>query len=538
MIPFPKIKKRRLRLFLKSSLVILLLAVIALFEPASFGQEQAELGKNEADSTEKLISINFKETDIREVLNILAYKGKVNIIAGEDVDAKVSVQLKDVAWEQALEVILRTYNYTYKKDGQLYRVMSLTRALEEEAKVPLETRVVPLNFADVVQLKESLIKMLSKRGNIQIDTRTNVLIVTDIPEVVDSVEESALQLDTGTPQVMIEAMMVDVKLTGDDQWGSVVSIFDLKSQTSDNELLTGMPGDLVNTFIFRTMTDSLDIAAVLDMWISQNKATILANPKVLTLDNQTANIEIVEEIPYKEIVITASGARETIKFKEAGVKLSVTPHVTSGRYISMNVKPEQSFKSGEIDGQPLIDKRKAETNLLVRDGQTIVIGGLRQVKETKVYEKVPFLGDIPFLGLLFRKKVIDRTNTELVLFITPHIIRETVMTDRELELLELLDKSAKIKIDDRTEMQRLKDLAKLVTDRFKAKEIEEREVVKRRRRRPKVKKTGRRERLTAEEKTDTLDIKSREGAFEAKDDLDYEAAKFRQALERIKKEYK
>jgi len=483
---------------------------------------------------QKLLSITLKDIDLREVLNILAFKGGVNIIAGEDVDSKVNVQLKDVYWEQALDVILKTYNYTYKREDNLIRVMSLARSLEEESKLPLETRIVPLNFAKVAELKESLSKILSKRGTIEIDGRTNSLIITDVPETVQKVEIAAMELDTKTPQVLIEAMMVDVKITNNEEWGTIITkLTNLKSQNNANTLTTNMPGTQTNNLSFTAVTDNFDISAIIDLWVTQNKAVILASPKVLTLDNQEAKIEIIEKIPYVETVDTGGGATQNIKFEEAGVKLSVTPHITSGKFISMNVKPEQAFSSGSFGGRLIIDERKAETNLLVRDGQTIVIGGLRQSSDTYTYEKVPVLGDIPYLGMLFKKKVMIKVETELVLFVTPHIIVQSMLSDRELELYEKLDRSNMIESDDRTERQRLSDFTKTVKQKFKAKKIAKEEVAIRERKLDQplvIRKTD----LVDKKKNKTLiDVKPKDQSTEI-DTLAIEARKFRDSLKMMK----
>jgi type IV pilus secretin PilQ/predicted competence protein len=434
----------------------------------------------------KLISITLKETDIREVLNILAFKGGVNIVAGDDVDSKISVQLKDVPWEQALDVILKTYNYTYKREGNLIRVMSLARAMEEEGKTPLKTKILPLNFADVNLLKDSLSKMLSKRGTMEIDKRTNSLIITDIPEMVDAIEQSAMQLDTLTPQVLIEAMMVDIKITDNNEWGSILNMVDLKSPQDGNHLTSAVGNTATATtgglFNFSAITDNLNVTGTVNAMVSQGMASILANPKVLTLDNQAANIEISTEIPYSESIDSGSGVTTTIKFKDAGIKLSVTPHITSGKFISMNVSPEQSFRSGFAEGttQPIIDKRKAETNLLVKDGQTIVIGGLRQTTDNFDMQKVPVLGDVPFLGLFFRSKVRKKVETELVIFVTPHIIQTSLLTDKEMELLQKLDNTKRLVVDERSEMQRFKDYMKISDDKHKAEKIADHETQRKR----------------------------------------------------------
>jgi len=424
----------------------------------------------------KIVSLNFRDTDLREVLNILAYKGGVNILAGEDVDVRINVNLKDVYWEKALDVILKTYNFTYKKEGELIRVLSLQRALDEENKMPLQTKIIPLNFANVENLRMSLSKVLSRRGSINIDARTNSLIVTDIPDIINTVAKAADDLDTHTPQVLIEAMMVDVKVTDEDKWGSLLTILDRSTSNLYNHNLanTGSTG----TFSFASVFDGLDINGIIDIWQHQNKAQILANPKVLTLDHQLARIEIIEEIPYYETVDSGSGTTTNVKFKQAGVKLFVTPHITSEDYISMNVMPEQSFKSDEALGQPIIDTRRAETNLLVKDGQTIVIGGLRKMNYTDLYDKIPLLGDIPFLGLFFKKKVVTKVETELVLFITPHIISEPLMSDQDLKKFEQLENIESLKIDDRTEKERFDDLLKTLKGKLKARKIAEFEAFK------------------------------------------------------------
>ncbi len=431
----------------------------------------------------KLVSITFKNTDMREVLNILAFKGGVNIVAGEDVDVKVTVQLKNVPWEQALDVILKTYNFTYRKEANLIRVMSLQRALEEEGKIQLETKIIPLNFANVEELKASLSDILSKRGNLSVDKRTNSLIVTDIPSIVVKVEVAAMSLDTRTPQVLIEAMMIDVKVTDENKWGSVLSLIKDSSQEYPNRFDTSLSaGGSGGVFeFFGGILKDIDFHATIDTWVHQNKAQILANPSVLTLDNQEAKIEIIEEIPYFESVDTGGGVTINVKFKEAGIKLYVTPHITSGNYISMNVRPEQSFKSDEVLNNPVIDTRRAETNLLVKDGQTIVIGGLRKTNDNITYDKIPFFGDIPFLGLLFKKKLITKIETELVLFVTPHIIVEPIMTEKEREWLGKLDQKRPLSIDQRTEVEKFKDMIHWKEDKEKAKKIASREAFRQKR---------------------------------------------------------
>ncbi len=537
---------------------LFLLVLICCFANNSFAQKSSLEQSNsivsekmkKAETEEKLISITLKETDIREVLNILAFKGGVNIVAGDDVVAKISVQLKEVPWEQALDVILKTYNFTYKREGNLIRVMSLARALEEEGKTPLKTKILALNFADVEELKASLDKMLSKRGTMEIDKRTNSMIITDIPEMVESIEEAAIQLDTLTPQVLIEAMMVDIKITDNNKLGALMNLTDLKNNNNFGSDLS-IDGAL-GLFNFGTVTDNFDITGTLSTLVSLGKAQILANPKVLTLDNQEAMIEITTELPYTESVDSGGAVTTTIKFKDAGIKLSVTPHITSGKFISMNVAPEQSFQSGTTSGatqQPIVDKRKAETNLLVRDGQTIVIGGLRQSTDNFDQGKIPILGDIPFFGLFFRNTIRTKVETELVIFVTPHIIETSLLSDREIELYEKLDNTAHLVIDDRSEMQRFRDFMKISKKVHKAEKIAKRESKRMRKNKQletesEFSDTSQYNFQAAGNEVDymqeqelpmTQQVNSEDSAND--DVLEFEADKFRESIDLLKREY-
>ncbi|MFH2138817.1 MAG: type IV pilus secretin PilQ [Candidatus Omnitrophota bacterium] len=529
-------KKKRISRFL-------LLSMLVCFGVC--GLDPCKAGEADDFSTTGTVSITFRDTDMREVLNILAYKGGVNIIAGDDVTAKVSVQLKDVPWENALDAILKTYNFTYKKEGKLLRVMSLQRALDEETKVPLTTKIIPLNFADVEELKASLAKVLSKRGSITVDKRTNSLIITDIPDVVDKVEAAAIALDTDTPQVLIEAMMVDVKITKDERRGVNLLVDEKGSGNYYQHVMENSSLENRGVFEFSAVLDALNLSALLDLWQQENRAEILANPKVLTLDNQEAKIEITEEIPYFETVDSGSGTTTNVKFKEAGIKLYVTPHITSGNFISMNVKPEQSFKSAEILDNPVIDYRKAETNLLVKDGQTIVIGGLRKVNDTVTYDKIPGFGDIPFFGLFFKKKVISKVETELMIFVTPHIIGDTRLTDKEIDMFLALDQKKPLTIDEDSELERFDGYMNKRKEKRQAKEIAASEAARR-------KKMMGEEGLTLEEQDEKLlrevlstsevpedpkekeDVKRQAVAMERKKVLDIEEEQLKEILGKVK----
>ena len=384
-----------------------------------------------------LLSLDFEDTDIKDVIRVLAHKGGVNIILGQDVEATVTIQLKDVTWERALDVILKNYNLTYKKEEGLIRVITLEQLRLEEEKIPMVTEVFTLDFADVTSIKSSLESMLSSRGSIQINTRMNSLIITDIPDRVKLIKQISQDLDLRTPQVMIEALMADVKLTDQDSFGID---WTLTANKLEKEYIytqgLQLAGSTSGSIIFnKTLFEKFDLDSLVEFWKENKRVNILANPRVMTLDNLTATIELTEQIPFTSTQQTEQGSYSSTSFKEAGIKLYVTPHITTKKnYISMNIKVQQSFRSGWTDdNQPIIDSRSAETNLMVKDSETIVIGGLRKKEDTLTVDKIPILGDIPLLGAFFRKSVKDVTDIDLIIFVTPTIITEPRFSKKEKE---------------------------------------------------------------------------------------------------------
>ena len=337
--------------------------------------------------------------------------------------------------------------------------MTFEKVKQEERDIPLITKIIYLNFAKVSEMKSTLTKSLSDRGSIEIDARTNSMVITDIPTKIEEVEKISRELDTRTPQVMIEAMLIDVKLTEDDELGINWNIIHVDRHvplgpdddaTSSWKTKTASDNYIEQPSAMSTITDtaikfgwlqklgSFRLDGLIQAWVKSDKAKVLASPKVLTLDNKQATIEIILEIPY--VSDMSDQGNVSYSFKEVGTKLYVTPQITSGGFVSMNLKPEMSYQSGTTgDGQPIIDTRKAETNVLVQDGETIVIGGLRRIDDTKTYTKVPFLGDIPILGALFRKKDLNKVDTELLMFVTPRIVVEPRLRPREYERYKWLD---------------------------------------------------------------------------------------------------
>ena len=410
---------------------------------------EAEAGAE--SNEEEIISVNFENVDIRDVIRILADKAQINMVVGPDVAATVNIQLNNVSWQKALNVILMTHNLTYRRDGDLIRIITLDQLQQEDQKVPLVTEIVVLNFARAAEVKPNFENMLTSRGRIDVNERTNSLLVTDIPDAIKKIKEIAIELDTRTPQVMIEALLADVVIDQDDQLGVNWSLAqeipgNQAGPLPEKSVIQGTIGSLFTGGAIRFGTTILadkDLKADISFLQSQRRVNVLAHPQILTLDNLAAHINLTEEIPYQQQTQSteSASALQTTAFKEAGITLSVTPHITTkDNYIYLKIDVKQSFQSGTTnDNQPIVDTRAASTNLLVKNRETAVIGGLRRKNDSFTVTKFPILGDIPLLGSAFRKRVKDLTDTDLIIFVTPSIVKESVLTDKEENRLELFD---------------------------------------------------------------------------------------------------
>jgi type IV pilus assembly protein PilQ len=403
-----------------------------------FSQPRLDLSAQENPPAPALISLDVKDADIRDIMRMFSQVSGLNIIISEDVKAKITLSVVDVNWEDTLNMILRTNNLALIKDGAFLRIMTFDKLKREEEGVPLVNEAVCLNFAKADEMVSILDPLRSSRGKINAHSQTNTVVITDIPDNFKKMLAVIEKLDKRTPQVMIEAMMLDVKLTDSEQMGINWSVTDAPTPVrSMTQTLSASRTEGVIRY-GKMLLPNTDFYAAIDFWAQNKKAEILANPKVLTLDGLPAHIELNDEIPYLSSTVSGTDGdliSTTASFREAGIKMDVTPHISSGGYISLAIKTEQSFQSSTVstsDGsQPVIDSRKADTNLLVKDGETIVIGGLRKKNTTRTIDKLPILGDIPFLGKFFRRNVEEVVNSELLIFVTPHIINESQLSSQE-----------------------------------------------------------------------------------------------------------
>lgn len=424
--------KTRLSGWLKN--IFLAAGFLALVYVGTFGQEPAE---------RPIKSLSFQNADMRHVFSILADYAKQNIVVSPTVTGTVTLTLTEVTWQQAMDIILKTYNLAGVQEKGYMRVLPMREHMVEQTDlqrhqvdqktlVPVETRIISIENATARDMKTAAKAMLSERGFVDSDERTNSLVVRDIPENVAKIESFVKSLDRETKQVKISAQLVEVKSEHLAELGVRWKISDVPylnnqaypydfEQRADEKVT-----DPVGNLIVSTVDQSLNIESIVRAMVKDDKARILAHPEVTTLDNKKAKIQIGSKIPIKQF--DAAG-NVTITFFNVGTLLEVTPHVASEKRILLDLKPEQSSFRIEPIG-PIIDTKNAETNVMVNNGQTVVIGGLTAQNESKQTIGLPFLKDIPVLGYLFRYTRKQVLNSDLVIFVTPTLVTSETMVPK------------------------------------------------------------------------------------------------------------
>jgi len=369
----------------------------------------------------KRISMDLKDADIGNVLRMLAFETGMNIVAGPNVTGKVTVALRDVPWDEALRVILAAHGLSYRVEGSIIRVNTpeeLVKMAEAEAASPVGTEIITLRYATAASLKASFESMISDRGQIQVEPRTNSLIVTDTLERRDRIRRLVEQLDARTAQVMIEAKIFDVRITTLTELG-----IDWEFGLRGNSVVIDTPSNAGTlTATGRTALDAATLQATLQANAADTDTNILSAPRITTLDNQEARILVGSRIPVN---LLDENGNTYVELYDVGIKLSVTPHVNSVNEITLDIRPEIS----EMSRTPApglefqVDTTEASTTLLLQNGETGVIGGLLRRKTESIEQGVPLLSSIPVLGLLFKSTSDSDEVRELLIFVTPHLVR-------------------------------------------------------------------------------------------------------------------
>lgn len=423
-------------------------------------------------SGEKL-SLNFQDIEVRSVLQLIADFTDLNLVASDTVSGRITLRLKNVPWDQALELILKTKGLDQRQVGNVLLVAPAAEIaarekleLENQKQIselaPLHTEFIQVRYASATQLFElfnnaagSEQSVLSERGSVIVDERTNAIILTDTANRLQEFRKVINQLDIPVRQVLIEARIV----TASDDFSEDLGIrwggahLSQKSSTRYNRMggslttledlqdivANGGQGDItspehlaVDLGVIKEGASSFGIGLtganyLLDLELSalaaDGHAEVVARPKVITADKNPALIESGTEIPYQEA--TSSGATST-SFKDAVLALEVTPQITPDDRIIMELNVKQDTVGAIFNGVPSIDTNQIETQVLVDNGQTIVLGGIFTTEKQFATTKTPFLGDLPYAGRLFRRTEEKDNKTELLIFITPRIIQESL----------------------------------------------------------------------------------------------------------------
>lgn len=414
--------------------------------------------ENPAEQSKKMISLNFQDIKVRAVLQILAEFSGINMVISDKVGGNISLNLSEVPWEQALDIILETRSLTKRRVGKALVISPAKELLDEEKKeynikrdlnqlIPLHSELLQLNYAkasDVASLlKDKDSTLLSPRGTIAVDNRTNRIWIEDVKTRIINIKQLVQRLDIPVQQVLIEARIVNVNKDFARDLGlrfgvakaSLSGINALQNQALNPggvRLADRLNFDLVTSplvgsagptgIAFAKLGKGILLDLELSALESEGMGEIISSPRLITTNQQTATIESGEEIPYQEKMYSGATA---VVFKKAVLSLKVTPEITPDRRILMDLHINQDIPSAKlINNVPSILTKELQTRVMVDDGCTIVLGGIYKEDVYKTVNRVPFLGSLPIVGSVFRSESTARRNEELLIFITPRIIRE------------------------------------------------------------------------------------------------------------------
>ncbi len=401
------------------------------------------------------VSLDFREADIKNVLKVLSYKSGINIIAGPEVVGMVNIQLKDVPWQKALDVILSTYGYSYEQKGTIIMVTTVEnlKKRREDAKAladqePIATKTFVLNFSKAADVVASLDKMKTARGSINFDKRTNAVIVSDVESNLELITEVVKTLDTVTPQVLIEARIIKTGLTKSEtmgiDWSKLTQVsgkatFGTRphsfpwSPNKDMYLPAMGPAATAPVITYGTLSIT-DLSLVIDALQSRGNTKSISNPQLVTMDNQPARIQVGDQYPMPQYSFSSQTNTMVVSgwsYIDLGVIFNVTPHINNASLITLELEPQVSSISDKTvtvlgTTMPVLTNEAVKTMVMIRDGETLVIAGLISEDKTISHNDVPFLGWIPILGIPFRHKAETVNKSEMLIFLTPHIITPTM----------------------------------------------------------------------------------------------------------------
>lgn len=384
------------------------------------------------------ITIDVVEADIRTVMRSIADVSGMNIVLPEDYETTVTARLRNIGWKDALSAILSTQDLVATQQGyntlrvvkrsDFYSEINQMAANQREREnlQDLNTEVFVIRYATAQDINGAIQSVLTDRGQISLDSRTNSLIITDIQRKLNEIERLLPILDSPTAQVMIEAKLVEIDSSVRNEFGIDWTLGNLGRTDAlthggiSTNLAVGSPSGSIT---FGQVLNTVDINATISYLEETNRAHILSEPRIAIIDNMTGYVHSGKIVP---ITLLDPSGNVYVQMYNVGVMLTVTPHINADNNITLELNPTVSDLSGEATAtqQPIILTQEANTTLMIDDGATAVIGGIMRSKTTEVTKRVPILGHIPLIGdLLFSYTSETVEQTELVIFVTPHIIR-------------------------------------------------------------------------------------------------------------------
>jgi len=435
--------------------------------PAAGDADLAALLDDSPKYTGRLISLDLQDTDIDNALRIIAEVSNLNIIASEDVAGKVTFRLIDVPWDQALDVILKPNALDKVEEGNVVRIAPVEKLRQErealrqsqqaeEELEPLTVKYIRVSYAKAAELKPLIDSVISERGSVSYDERTNQLIVKDIRKGLKNVVELVSKLDLRTPQILIETQIVEAKRDFSRELGAELGFQSIQSpetgnptgvnfpntinivgSADDNGTFSSFPtsaGGAGISFLLGSADGSLSLNTRLTALENEGRGRVVSRPSVATTINKQAVIKSVEKVRIKTpsggvSVATGSGASASgtsavaTEVIEVGIILAVTPLASPDYYVLLDINAKSSTLGvARVDGIPGEIERSATSTVLVSSGQTFAMGGIYKIDDSTSIEGVPFFKDIPFIGHFFRSQLVDNGDEELLFFLTPRIV--------------------------------------------------------------------------------------------------------------------
>ena len=418
----------------------LLIAICFVLTQTAFAVEQPGVvvgaGASAGPSTmeermQQIITVEYKDADLVSVLRSLALTYRLNLLTGPDIKGKVTINLQEITVEKALEAILKANGLLYSlREGVIYVTSG------DPSLVDTKTEVVQLKYLTATQAQNMTRKLLSPKGDMKINETANNMILTDFEDNLVKIKKLISEVDTAPKQVLIEAKILDISssdlkslgVTWNADYNPGAGLFGRDTLIAENlEAGVTLPttsssltsGQMVLTAL---AIKGMTLTATIDALVRDGKAHLLASPSIAVINGQEARIVIGERFPYKERTQTTSGTTETTKFVDIGTSLKVNPQINDDGYITLSLHPEVSSLVSALDAGPRVATREADTTVRIKEGETLVIGGLIRQTDNQTIDRIPILGSIPIFGRLFSRVDKDVEQTELAVFITPRIL--------------------------------------------------------------------------------------------------------------------